>query len=130
LCCDPTLIPPLLRRDANGPPTQGDGTLLVPRTAREAHRRVPPHPRCRFLKLTLLPPSGTRRALQGHVGPGDTKLSGHSPGPPTDTTRGWGDPSPDPPPRQTAPASPPPAPPSNPLEQVEPPPGECQAWNA
>ncbi|KAG5333664.1 hypothetical protein C0989_005081, partial [Termitomyces sp. Mn162] len=57
------------------------------------------------------------------------KLSGHSLGPPPDTTQGWGDPLPDPLPRQTAPASPPPVPPSNPLGQAEPPPGKCQTWN-
>ncbi|KAG5328287.1 hypothetical protein C0989_010609 [Termitomyces sp. Mn162] len=57
------------------------------------------------------------------------KLSGHSPEPPPDTTQGWGDPSPDPLPRQTAPASPPPVPPSNPLGQARPPPGKCQTWN-
>ncbi|KAH0587405.1 hypothetical protein H2248_006195 [Termitomyces sp. 'cryptogamus'] len=98
----------------------------MPRTAWKAHRRVPPYPQCRFLKFTLLPSSGTRRTLQGHVGPGNMKLSSHSLGPPPDTTQGWGDPSPDPPPRQTAPASPLPVPPSNPLGQAGPSPDECQ----
>ncbi|KAG5727490.1 hypothetical protein E4T56_gene12003 [Termitomyces sp. T112] len=49
--------------------------------------------------------------------------------PPPDTTQRWEDPSPNPPPWQTAPASPPPVPPSNPLGQAGPPPDKCQTWN-
>ncbi|KAG5349943.1 hypothetical protein C0989_001179 [Termitomyces sp. Mn162] len=87
------------------------------------------HANSGLLKLTLLPSSGARRTLQGHVGPGNIKLSSHSLGPLPDTTQGWGDPSPNPPPQQTALASPLPVPPSNPLGQAGPPPDKGQTWS-
>ncbi|KAG5734133.1 hypothetical protein E4T56_gene1388 [Termitomyces sp. T112] len=98
-----------------------DPTLALPQRRQHANSGL--------LKFTLLPSSGARRTLQGHVGPGNIKLSSHSPGPPPDTTQGWGDPLPNPPPRQTALASPPPVPPSNPLGQAGPPPDKCQTWS-